>query len=512
MKLKNLILPILSALLVAGSVSAYTVVPGDTLSGIAKMFGTTYQQLAVDNGIENPNLIFPGQEINTDGVGYSLSSAPMRPSDIDIKIRQILVQGASRSGTTLNLDPIVDPSSGHRWTMAEIGDIAFGTLEPGTTNKEIISWTGMTDNTTYYTLTGVQWGYDATGLTTSTANYKRHNSGARFIITNDDQYLNSQYMNLGYAQTITGAKTFTVDPVSTNAAQTYATNGTYATQYYVNQIGAGGFTAANVSTTRGLSVDGSSPEKVGINASTTLGMAFDSSGKLYQKTSSTAGILINSNGLYIDYSRNNAWTGTNTFNGTTSFNGTTTLATTSVSSLTINGSTQLGFQTIQVVSTTGTSTWSVPTGVKKVRVRIVGGGASGTSIPGSTSGSSVGGGAGGYSEKIVDVSATSSISITVGAAAATSSFSSFLWASGGNAQNGGVGYNGAININGSDGGASTYGSGAGVALAGFGGNSVLSGSSIGVGKVYGGGGSGCTSGGSGCSGSAGASGVIIIEY
>jgi hypothetical protein len=58
-------------------------------------------------------------------------------------------------------------------------------------------------------------------------------------------------------------------------------DGQLATKYYVDTVGAGGFTSANVSTTRGLSVDGSSPERVGINVSSTQGMAFDSSGALY---------------------------------------------------------------------------------------------------------------------------------------------------------------------------------------------------------------------------------------
>ena len=41
----------------------YTVVKGDTLSGIAAKYGTTYQKIAADNGIANPNLIFPGQRL-----------------------------------------------------------------------------------------------------------------------------------------------------------------------------------------------------------------------------------------------------------------------------------------------------------------------------------------------------------------------------------------------------------------------------------------------------------------
>lgn len=41
----------------------YTVQKGDTLSGIAAKYNTTYQHLAAINGISNPNLIYPGQQI-----------------------------------------------------------------------------------------------------------------------------------------------------------------------------------------------------------------------------------------------------------------------------------------------------------------------------------------------------------------------------------------------------------------------------------------------------------------
>lgn len=41
--------------------NTYIVKSGDTLSGIANKFGTTYQELARVNGIANPNLIYVGQ-------------------------------------------------------------------------------------------------------------------------------------------------------------------------------------------------------------------------------------------------------------------------------------------------------------------------------------------------------------------------------------------------------------------------------------------------------------------
>lgn len=45
----------------ASTKHVYTVQSGDTLSGIASKFGTTYQAIAAANGISDPNRIYPGQ-------------------------------------------------------------------------------------------------------------------------------------------------------------------------------------------------------------------------------------------------------------------------------------------------------------------------------------------------------------------------------------------------------------------------------------------------------------------
>ncbi len=58
----------------APSGTTYTVRAGDTLSGIASRYGTTYQHLAQINGISNPNLIRVGQILK-----ISASSAESKP-------------------------------------------------------------------------------------------------------------------------------------------------------------------------------------------------------------------------------------------------------------------------------------------------------------------------------------------------------------------------------------------------------------------------------------------------
>lgn len=58
----------------------YTVKAGDTLSGIAAKYGTTYQELAKYNGIENPNLIYPGQEIKIPGTEKPAPAPEAKPT------------------------------------------------------------------------------------------------------------------------------------------------------------------------------------------------------------------------------------------------------------------------------------------------------------------------------------------------------------------------------------------------------------------------------------------------
>lgn len=52
--------------------NTYTVKKGDTLSGIAQRFGTTYQHLAQINNIANPNLIHVGQVLKINGTAQTV--------------------------------------------------------------------------------------------------------------------------------------------------------------------------------------------------------------------------------------------------------------------------------------------------------------------------------------------------------------------------------------------------------------------------------------------------------
>lgn len=76
--------------------STYVVQSGDTLSGIAAKFGTTYQYLAELNNISNPNLIWVGQVLKVTGS----SNAPASGNTYTVKAGDTLSGIAAAHGTT----------------------------------------------------------------------------------------------------------------------------------------------------------------------------------------------------------------------------------------------------------------------------------------------------------------------------------------------------------------------------------------------------------------------------
>lgn len=82
----------------------YTVKKGDTLSEIAKQYGTTYQEIAKQNGISNPNLIQVGQVLKignddasaSSGGSSSSTAAPAEPKYPAYKPSETVTQADSK--------------------------------------------------------------------------------------------------------------------------------------------------------------------------------------------------------------------------------------------------------------------------------------------------------------------------------------------------------------------------------------------------------------------------------
>lgn len=175
-----------------------------------------------------------------------------------------------------------------------------------------------------------------------------------------------------------------------------------------------------------------------------------------------------------------------------------------------------GFTNMQVFTNSGTFT--VPAGVTKVKVTVVGGGGNGA-VYGGTIG--YGGAGGGLAIKICDVTPSDAISVTVASSGGTSSFGSYCSATGGaNGGNGtvagpipGIGVDGDINASGS----STERP-SNTASSSKGGDSFFCGgaqpfyNATGTSKngTLGGGGSSGNAGSS--AGGTGGAGIVIVEY
>lgn len=77
----------------------YTVHTGDTLSGIARRYNTTYGYLAEINGITNPNLIYPGQILTISGA-YTSNTKPESTTTYTVKSGDCLSSIGTRLGVS----------------------------------------------------------------------------------------------------------------------------------------------------------------------------------------------------------------------------------------------------------------------------------------------------------------------------------------------------------------------------------------------------------------------------
>lgn len=123
-----------------------------------------------------------------------------------------LATGLAAAGaeTTLDVSSVALPD-GTSLDMANVGDIIYLTINPGGSNEEFVSCTGLTGTT----FSGLTRGLSYQGIPTAATSRKlSHSAGESVVATDYGGWFYTQYVNVDDAQNIGGAKSF--DPTSGN--------------------------------------------------------------------------------------------------------------------------------------------------------------------------------------------------------------------------------------------------------------------------------------------------------
>ena len=235
------------------------------------------------------------------------------------------------------------------------GQPVYLKINPGGATEETVECYGLSTRT--WNMCGRSIGYLGTGTTSTVASRAfAHAAGEAVIVANDAPFYN-RFVDTYTNQSVTGTKTFLANHIKigdsstlaqyiyfmngqTNAPYFKTVKGSTSSTFYFSQDGTSelqlnsGGTTSGASSTKGLFLtDG----LFGINASSTGGIGFDSSGLALVNVSSTAsdngGFLkrtfTTANEIYWDIvsflSRSNIWSGTSsTFTGSVNFSGNVT--------------------------------------------------------------------------------------------------------------------------------------------------------------------------------------------
>lgn len=394
-------------------------------------------------------------------------------SSLPVGVTQFYLAGAgtNNNSTNIQLTSFKTPD-GRPITMAMFGTVGYGAIDPQTSVKiEDVSFTGVTQNINgTATLTGVSRGLDFVyPYMASTTLAYAHSGGATFIITNTAGFYYNEFAM----------------PNNSNDFTWPTASSSIASKGYVDFVAFNG--AAVIPATTGVS--GVVQLGTGAQAAASNGVG-----------SSSASTVLTTK------------IATSTYNSSTAPNVVLVTGATGAidpgfipnlaTSTTIGGYVPLYQAALQqqIITTTGTSTFSVPSGITKVAVTVQGAGAPGGSCyeNGGNGQAAGGGGAGGWTFKVIDVTGTSTIQVFVAATstatttqAAWTTFGTngfYLIANGGNpgasltsgqgsalGGAGGKALKGDININGQSGANGVFfnSTGAAVYNSGTGGNSIM---------------------------------------
>lgn len=470
-----------------------------------------------------------------------------------------LAVGITTTDTSITLQSFNFPD-GTAIAAGDLGTVNYGTLEPGTSREEQISFVSITTNgdgtvTLNTVVRGLGFGATDT-YSTQTDLKKQHGAGSTFILSNTAAFYND-FVNKYNDETISGTISVPTPTSGSHAAtKDYVDAASSGSQLAYDRIVVAGTAGESLAAGNLVYFDDTDNEwkKTDATTATTvnevlLGIAQGSGSdggaisggvllrgldstqtgmtvgvKLY--VSDTAGAIAESAGTterVIGFSKSATelyfdpyFSAFVTNNQKAAFTGVSNSPSSSNPFVTKDDLSDSTVLFPQVVTFTSSGTWTKDAGLKYIVVEVVGGGGAGGGATDNSVGAAGGsGGAGGYSRKLILSSALGATeTVTVGSAGAgsagagggngsASSFGSHCSANGGSggaaegaAGAGGTASNGDINITGTGGGSGNTGQ---TAMAPAGGNSVLGGGGAGGFNSNGGAGGGYGAGGGGAS-------------
>jgi hypothetical protein len=318
--MKRILLGLLASFLVITPALGYTIQKGDTLSALAKRFNTSVSNLAVQNGIQNPNKITVGQEIETESV---LGSTKY----VQAQYFTLAGSGATLGATTITLKSFKQ-IDGSLLTMSNFGSKGFGTIEPNSgIYEEQISFTGVTQNTNgTATLSGVSTVGNVYPYTEVSGLSITHAGGVKFVISNTVGFYNT-FTNKFNDEIVSSTWTFATNTIyfsKNNRGSKFYDDGVHlgwsddGVNTFTFAGGSSGLTAG-----KGIIINSSA---ISVNTAPSSTGALGYYGSQIGVVTST-GLIVDNIGLSVNTSSSLMWTASTTFSGST----------TTISKLTING-------------------------------------------------------------------------------------------------------------------------------------------------------------------------------
>lgn len=320
--MKKILFFIVLALFVGvGQAQSYQVQSGDYLAKIGQKFGMTWQELwNLNPEIENPNLIYVGQEINT---GEDVSDVLGATLPVAGQTYYIAGSGVTAAATSITLQSLTIPQTGYELLDADFSDTFYITLEPGNTKKqEIVSCTTVVQNANNTaTVSGCSRGLLPYSPFTASSSYAFAHGGGTQVIFSDPPQLFNEYPAKANTSTITGQWTFNALPYAVTSTPTDDRH--LITLYQFQQAtSTGGVNSSE--TVKGVG-------ELSTGAEAALGTSLGDSGarlvipnSLATSTGGTSGnwIPVTSstgklNQSFLNLTESYSWTGAHTFIGTT---------------------------------------------------------------------------------------------------------------------------------------------------------------------------------------------------